>query len=561
MVYRLRFSSINRALVSVLILFPTLFLFFSCSGSEAVVVKINDSTLITAGDLDGDGISNELDDDIDGDGILNEEDDDDDEDGIEDGDDDCNGEVPVIDDDGDGCEDEEEGGGDDDDADGDIDTDGDGINDGDDDCPNENAEIDADGDGCEDDSDGDGIEDVSDLCPTIAAVTDDDGDGCEDESGNSAPEDISLCISAEDSYNFDGAGGGYSEGATATRISFDGVEGVDNYVVKLLLNNNAGGDDQYLYALININNASWSSVYYALNASEIDESFDWTDNTETTWYDSFYYCSISESSETISCYFDSTLSDSENTEADWETNMYAYLAAADSAGNIISEWTSYGYIESIGSSDEYAGLPSCYEENAAPVKMDVCMTDDVDSYGQVDDSWTGYSEDDTAARVTFDGVEDSEYYVIKLLLDNNSEGDDDRYLYAFIDIEENEWTYVNYQFDSEELEDGFAWEVADGLYWTTILEGTVPDESMSIYIGYYYCDYTNPDETIACYFDTFVFDSVNTGSDYENNIYASIATAESDGEITSNWAYFGYIDAPGGSSDDTEYDALKTCSD
>jgi hypothetical protein len=44
-------------------------------------------------------------------------------------------------------------------------------------------------------------------------------------------------------------------------------------------------------------------------------------------------------------------------------------------------------------------------------------------------------------------------------------------------------------------------------------------------------------------------------------MYASIAAAGSDGTVTSDWTYFGYIESPGESSDADEYDALKTCSD
>ena len=168
-------------------------IFFNCADDDVPVCDLDDPDA----DCDNDGIQNGQDNcpqianedqaDFDEDGIGDVCDPDIDNDGVPNAEDECDNEVPVVDENGDGCEDEDTGC---DPEDATADCDNDGVPNGEDNCPaisnSDQADFDGDdiGDACDPDIDNDGVPNAEDDCDFEVPVVDEDGDGCEDETGD-----------------------------------------------------------------------------------------------------------------------------------------------------------------------------------------------------------------------------------------------------------------------------------------------------------------------------------------------------------------------------------------
>jgi hypothetical protein len=500
----LRFTIFFRALIFVFILFPTLFIFFSCSGSSTAVEKTNDSLILEGeADLDGDGIPDGEDDDVDGDGILNDDDDDDDGDGtlddddddadsdgdgVNNGDDDCPDEAAKTDANDDGCEDEPAE---------DKDSDGDGVYDDDDDCPNDNAEIDDDGDGCEDDTDGDGIDDVSDLCPTIAATTDTDGDGCEDDDVVS----FSTCT-----------------GEVPDTTNDPDADGITECFAKLMEQSGCSGaglcDDCDADDIIN------------LDEMYDDEDYSNSSCEDTEGYLGSYYYYMFEDGTGVNSGTVQSLSDPTNNDTDGDSLMdydeYRYDTNpqdTDTDDDGLSDYEevigSYGYFTDPADADTDDEGGSDREDqdddvdptdNDDPTDFEVCKSDE-DS----DDDSNEY----TALRISWNGVKDYSYYVLKIKYTDDA---NDYYYYFFINIYNDDWTNQKFDWAESPMDAGFYWaEHSDYFYKCTLSSDDAG--------------------TIKCYMDYHVLDSYNGANSYENDINLSIYGTDSNGDFETGFDY------------------------
>ncbi|MFH1729207.1 MAG: hypothetical protein ABIA04_12405 [Pseudomonadota bacterium] len=223
-----------------------------------------------------------------------------------------------------------------------------------------------------DDTDGDEISDSSEIngyyenkgIVTSPNYANTDGEDYNDKldidydlnpSDNDIPNSLEACMSSQDSEY-------YSDGYGGLKFSFNAVADKRYYALKIYYSNIT--TNKYTYAILDIDNSDWgfadafqsSDVFYAESRL--------TDLTDDLY--SYYYCTYTDDSLTVSCYLDNYAMDSLDDGGDAETDIYIALAIYDDDSNELeTNFSDNLFIGSPAGRDGFEATNTCLEASHA----------------------------------------------------------------------------------------------------------------------------------------------------------------------------------------------------